>query len=93
MAKEAEVEKRRIQEAVTEWESEKRRRVQDGETNVDDDEEDMQDVQVQYRIRRVPSLFRSQSLAVVVVKRVRNTLRARRFALLNKRVEDCVSQG
>lgn len=93
MAKEAEVEKRRIQEAVTEWESEKRRRVQDGEANVDDDEEDMQDVQVQYRIRRVPSLFRSQSLAVVVVKRVRNTLRARRFALLNKRVEDCVSQG
>lgn len=58
MAKEAEVEKRRIQEAVSEWEAEKRRRVQDGEADDDDDdEEDMQDVQVQYRIRRPPSLF------------------------------------
>lgn len=69
MAKEAEVEKRRIQEAVSEWEAEKRRRVQDGEATVDDDE-DMQDVQVQYKIWRLTSLFRFQGRVVVVLKQI-----------------------
>ena len=46
MAKEAVVEKRRIEEAVSEWEAEKRRKIQDGEQVVEDDDDDVEDVQV-----------------------------------------------
>ena len=49
VAKEGEMEKRKVQEAVAEWQAEKRRRVEDGEEvdgDDDDDDEDVQDVQV-----------------------------------------------
>lgn len=44
------MEKRKVQQAVAEWEAEKRQRIEDGEEGVegDADEEDVQDVQVQY---------------------------------------------
>lgn len=42
------MEKRKVQEAVAEWQAEKRRRMEDGEEEVggDADDEDVQDVQV-----------------------------------------------
>lgn len=48
VAKEAAMEKRKVQQAVAEWQAEKRRRVEDGEEGVggDANEEDVQDVQV-----------------------------------------------
>lgn len=50
VAKEGEMEKRKVQEAVAEWQAEKRRRVEDGEEEADgdDDDEDVQDVQVRF---------------------------------------------
>lgn len=50
VAKEAIMEKRKVQQAVEEWEAEKRQRIEDGEEGVEGgaDEEDVQDVQVQY---------------------------------------------
>lgn len=44
------MEKRKVQQAVAEWQAEKRRRVEDGEEGMEGhaDEEDVQDVQVQY---------------------------------------------
>lgn len=51
VAKEAIMEKRKVQQAVGEWEAKKRQRVEDGEEGVegDADEEDVQDVQVHTR--------------------------------------------
>lgn len=48
VAKEAVMEKRKVQSAVSEWQAEKRRRLEDGEEEVggDADDEDVQDVQV-----------------------------------------------
>ena len=49
VAKEGEMEKRKVQHAVAEWHSEKRRRVEDGEEVAGDgvgDDEDVEDVQV-----------------------------------------------
>lgn len=47
VAKEGEMEKRKVQEAAAEWQAEKRRRVEDGEeVDGDGDDEDVQDVQV-----------------------------------------------
>ena len=42
------MEKRKVQEAVSEWQAEKRRRLEDGEEEAggDADDEDVQDVQV-----------------------------------------------
>lgn len=48
VAKEAAMEKRKVQEAVSAWQAEKRRRVEDGEKEEGGaDDEDVQDVQVQ----------------------------------------------
>lgn len=47
MAKEAVVEKRKVEEAVAEWQAAKRRREEDGEEEPENaDDEDVQDVQV-----------------------------------------------
>lgn len=48
VAKEAVMEKRKVEEAVSDWQAEKRRRIEDGEEGVggDGDDEDVQDVQV-----------------------------------------------
>lgn len=49
VAKEGEMEKRKVQETVAEWQAEKRRRVEDGEeVDGDGDDEDVQDVQVRF---------------------------------------------
>lgn len=55
VAKEGEMEKRKVQEAVAEWQAEKRRRVEDGEEadGEEDDDEDVQDVQVRFFFLRI----------------------------------------
>lgn len=55
VAKEAVMEKRKVQEAVSAWQAEKRRRVEDGEEEEGGeggaDDEDVQDVQVYTAVR------------------------------------------
>lgn len=59
VAKETVMEKRKVQEAVSEWQAEKRRRVEDGEEEVggDADDEDVQDVQVCYDMLPIASFL------------------------------------
>lgn len=53
VSKEAAMEKRKVQEAVMEWQDLKRRRMEDGADEGDVDDEDVQDVQVRVAFYKV----------------------------------------
>lgn len=78
------MEKRKVQEAVSEWQAEKRRRVEDGEEGAEGDanDEDVQDVQVWQRRPTLFSFFTATALVSVVARVTHRRMwfaRARRY--------------